>query len=464
MSRRSLLVRARFQARSSREIPGPACQVPSTCALGVVPACLLAPLLALLLVGSPATAGAQYTSASNTSSLEPIPEKESFDEKIEDARWTFGALEVQPWFGLRDASYVTDQDIRGTETRDETDLTATAGAGLRIYARSSPKLIFTAHALPEYVWWQDLDRKSQWNGRYGAGLFGYFNRLRFELSHRSVEEQDFFSTEVQLLTSTEVARTRGAVEVDLSRGITAFVTARTLERSGNREDDPLFGLLDRTEDRWSAGVRIESAAGHWASVAYEDATQDFDPGARDLSTEEEAIIVGFGFDGGQTSATFRLDFRDVEPKGDSLFQPFDDITGRVDVLWQPRKGFGVRVYGNRYFDYSVTTSQTYLLGTRIGARFEIAPRVGSLQIGAATGEDEYGAALGATPRTDDVSELEAQLRLPVGEIFLLSLYAAYIDYDSIIPEFDRDVTRYGLALELGRVIDRLSLGDGSVDW
>lgn len=442
--------------------PGGMASIGSALGLGV----LVAVVHLGSMVAGATSAAAQYTSLSGTSGLEPIPDPESFSEKIDDARWTFGALKIQPWLGLRDASYVSDQSVDGTGEgdEDESDFTATAGAGLRLYARASSKLLFTAHALPEYVWWQAIDRKSGWNGRYGVGVFGFYNRLRFELSHRLVEAQDFFSPELRLLTSTELRRSRAAVELEVSRGIILFATARNQDYSGNGEDNPIFTLLDRTEERFGVGVRIESAQGYWARVAYEESTLEFEEGARNLSNDGRTVGVGLGFAQERLQGSLDLAFDELEPVAGSAFQTFDDITGRFDLLWQPRRSFGLRFFGQRRLDYSVGSAQTYVLGTRTGAQVELRPGQAAFRLGYTVGEDEYGAILGATERNEDVTELEATLIFPVGDLLRVSLRAARLDYESSIPELDRDITRYGVGIELGRIVERLQLGDDSGTW
>ncbi|MCG8461076.1 MAG: porin family protein, partial [Holophagales bacterium] len=390
------------------------------------------------------------------------------DERIDDARWSFGALRVQPWIGVRDVSYVTDQsvgDAVDAEQADENDLTVTAGAGIRAYLRKSPKMLLAAHVLPEYVWWQDNDDKSVLNGRYGAGFFGFWNRLRLEVSFRREEQQGFFSPELQVLTSVATDTARAAVEVDVARGITVYATAGTEDFAGSSDDAEVFTLLDRSSDRIAAGVRFESAQGYWASVEYEDATTDFEPAARDLSNEGTAVTFGLGFDRGQLKGEANVALREVEPAAGSLFRPFDDTTGRVQLRWSPRKRWDFLLFGSQSQGYSIDLSQSTVLSRRVGASITLRPGSSAFVVSAATGEDELTSVLESLPdRVDDVEELQARFLTPIGDLLRLELRATSLQYDSPIPELDREITRYGVSLELGRILERLRLGDDSGIW
>src|SRR5690242_10402067 len=87
-------------------------------------------LVASLLVATAAPALAQYRTAGTGFELFPS-RKDQLTKAADAARWNLGPLRVAPWLGLRDVTYVREQSPTGGSARG--DLTATAGAGLKVY-------------------------------------------------------------------------------------------------------------------------------------------------------------------------------------------------------------------------------------------------------------------------------------------------------------------------------------------
>ncbi len=395
-----------------------------------------------------------------------IPTKETFQTSIDEARWSVGSWRFQPWLGVRDAALVSNQvttSTGGTEEGSDYDFTIAAGAGIRAYLPKS-KLLFTAHALPEYVWWQDDENKRQLNGRYGAALFGYFNRLRFELSGRLIEQQGFFSREVQQLTTTRQLENRAQVEVDLARGISAFAYGTSSSFEGNEDDFAVFRSLDRDDEAVGAGVRLASARGWSAYVSYEENSSDFADIARDLSNDGNKIEVGLGLK--RHRIDFRLDlrFEELEPTATSSLVPYSEAGGAFQLLYLPSDRFEIGAYANRNFGYSVDATYSHYITELQGLRARVSSRRGGFGVFAAVGEDEYVAILGGADRLDDVTEVGAQLDIRVRRLFLVGINVLRRDYDSSDDRFDRDVTSFNLSIQLGELADRLRFGSDNSVW
>lgn len=395
-----------------------------------------------------------------------IPTKENFQTSLDEARWSVGSWRFQPWLGVRDASFVSNQVTGGEDggvEGSEYDFTIAAGAGLRAYLAKS-KLIFTAHALPEYVWWQDDESKRHLNGRYGAALFGHFNRLRFELSGRLTEQQGFFSREVQQLTTTRQVETRAQVEVDLARGIAAFGYATGSSSEGNEDDLALFRSLDRDDQAVGIGLRLASARGWSAYLGYEDNSAEFADQARDLSNDGSKVEVGLGLQRRRFDVGLGLRFEELEPTATSSFAPYSEVGGSFQLLYQPNERLEFGTYATRSFGYSVDAAYSHFITEQQGVRARVSSRRGGFGVFASIGEDEY-VAIGSGPgRLDDVTELGAQLDIRVRRLFLVGLNVLRRDYDSSDDLFDRDVTSFGLSIQLGELADRLRFGSDSAVW
>ncbi|MEM1205313.1 MAG: hypothetical protein AAGN66_18940 [Acidobacteriota bacterium] len=414
---------------------------------------------------------AQYTSSGTISRARQvdIPSRESLEKSLEEARWNLGPLRVQPWIGLRNAAYVDSQSqggLPGEVRPEENDFTVTAGAGIRAYLRTGSKVTWAAQALPEYTWWQDTEEKRGLNGRYGLGVFGHFNRVTLELSHRLEERQDFFSSEVQELTTLERQTSRLQAEVEIRDGFFAYGKGEQTTLRGDGDDRELFTQLDRDTDTYAAGLRFEAARGWSVSLGFEETETEFEVDARSLSNEGSAIVGEIFFDGPRLDALVEVAQRDLEAVEGSTFGDFDDTTGRLDVVWDSGRRTALLGFARRELGYSVQPGFAYFLRGRqgIGVRFG---RAGgsSLLLTAATGEDDFEGVIGDQQiRTDDVEELTASLGLELRQLLQLSVNLIYTEYDSNFDAFDRDVTSVGLSVQLGEVANRLRLGQSDSIW
>ncbi|MEL7061385.1 MAG: hypothetical protein AAGN46_15285, partial [Acidobacteriota bacterium] len=397
--------------------------------------------------------------------LGQMPPRDQLVEAADEARWRAGPLRLEPWLGLEQASFVDNQRVVDEIEDDESDFTATVGAGLRGYVKSGSKVVWAAHALPEYVWWQDADEKRGLAGRYGAGLFGYFNRFQLELSIRSEERQRFFSPEVQVLSRLEERTARGLLELEVVRNLWLYGGAATEETEGDEEDAPIFASLDRETDRWEAGVRLRSPRGLSASLGYGEAETRFDADARTLSNDEEFVRLAVAWREDRWGASVGAEYREIEGIEASNFGSFDDVTGEADVLWRPSERFSAFAFLRRDLNYSVAAGNAFLLSEAVGLGGRLSNDRGALQMRFVRGEDELRTTIDSvTSRIDEFDEIGVGISAPIRRLLTVGLDVYYRDYQSNDPEFDRDVTRIGVSVELGEVIDKLQVGRRGDRW
>jgi len=425
----------------------------------------------LLTAASGGAQSTQYISPGSFGSGEEIPTREYFDLKMEKAPWRAGPLRLSPWFGLRDAQVVDNLVSAGGES----DFTATAGAGLRAYTRTGSKLTWAAHALPHYTWWDDAEGKRQVGGRYGLGVFGDFNRLRFELSGRLSQSQTFFSSELQELTPERRELSRVAATLELSPRLSLYAGYRLTDFENEEDDDVIFSRLDREEEVLAAGVRYSFPGARWGlSLGYEDTTTDFASAARNLSNTGDAITFGVDFTGPRFAARASLAERSLEPEPGSEFGGFDETTGRLDAVWDLSSRSSLLTYAWRGFGFSALGEGSHFTAERYGFNLAVTPGRLNVRLLAELGEDRHEpiAGGGGAERTDDVTGYGVSLSLPMGRLVSLTLNAMRTDYDSNFDELDREVTSYGLGLQLGpqleewvgRFTERLRLGDPGGTW
>ncbi len=423
--------------------------------------------LSALAAGTPL--GAQYTAPGTPILARHSPSKAEFQEKVEQIRWKVGPLVLNPWLGLLDASIVSDLNERG-EIGEE-DFTLTVGAGLRGYLPAGSKALLAAHGLPEYVWWQNDKTKRRVNGRYGLGLFVFFNRLTLELSQRRIERQRFFSSEIQALTTSRDDIATFSLELKIAPKLSLLGIAMSRDHQNQAEEDTAFSALDRTEDSGLIGVRYENPRGWTAELGHMYLSSDFADGARNLSNSGTSELASIGLD--RPRIGFRLDlaFNAREADQGSELGRFDQTTGSFSVLWKPSRRIGILSYVRRTQIYSTDDRFSHFLEERQGARFNFdRDRVG-WGLFAEFGEDDFAAtSIGVPDRIDDVTAYGAEL-----EIVLLKMKvgvrAIRTDYDTDFDGLDRAVIRIELGVELdavskftSRLIDKLSLGSAGTDW
>jgi len=421
---------------------------------------LVTTVVTALVMLTATVSGAQYISPGLAETTNTIPSEELFDNHINNAKWNVGSVRLSPWIGLRDASLVSTQNETGGT---EDDFTLTVGAGLRAYLPTG-KFMWSAHALPEYVWWEDDDNKRGLNGRYGLGLFGYFNRLRLEVSQRRDERQGFFSPEIQELTTERIDASRVSVEVDVARNIEVFGVAELRSYESQEDESPIFPLLDRDEDVFTLGVRYRSPRGWTAGLGFEDRSTDFGANARNLSNSGTSELVELGWNGAQLSLRLAVAFRDLEADDGSAFGVFDTTTGSFEALWTASSRGDLLAYSRRYQTYSIDPRNAFSIAERQGARFNYGYDKFNVGFLAEIGEDEFRSLNAAVERIDDVIAFGADVRFSLGDLLGLSLSVLYSDYDSNLPGFDRDVTNFGFAIQLGSLVDKLKLGLAGGDW
>lgn len=403
--------------------------------------------------------GAQYNPPGSSVAGREVTDEEELRTRLEDASWHLGVLRLQPWIGIRDASFVTSSED------DETDVTASAGAGLRAYLKTGPKVIWAAHGLPEYVWWQDDESKRRVNGRYGVGLFAFFNRLDFELSARRDETQGFFSSEIQELTTTRHDLARFGFELELGKRLFVFATHTLSDRENQEDESSLFALLDRRVETSRGGLRYRSPAGLSIGAGVEESEADFDPATRNLSHTGEAAFLEAGYEGRRFGTAFALEARKLEGREGSDFTDLDTTTGYLETSWRLHRAFDLLVYGRRQIGYSLEAGFANVVAGRSGARLDVEWRDATLYLAAEVGRDDYERLGPDTPaRSDDVLAFGLGLTFVVRRSFTLSTALVHTDYDSNLSGFDRDVTAWTASVQLSGLRDKLSLGDGDRIW
>ncbi len=390
---------------------------------------------------------------------EPI--EQQLEAAMEQAAWRYGRWFADPWVGVRNIAH---QDNLGSSAGEEpfSDLTVTVGAGLRAYRPIGGDLTLALHALPEYVWWQDLTERRRFNGRYGAGLFGNFGRIGLELSGQLLEDSQLFSREVEEQVNTSEELSRLALEVDLGRGAALFAEAEVRMWSFESEEGqqlPAVSLLDREETLTRAGLRYSftdavtiGAGAQSYETRFDDAGAGTDP-----SNSGSGPFVSLSVDRERLFLAADLAQLDLTADRGTAFAAFDETTGRAVATFRMRAPVEVELFGDRNLVYSINPDYAYFLDSRagVGLRVSLNSRVGFRGF-VEEGTNEYQLLpSGGQERTDDVAASGVSLSFRLGRT-QLAIGSSVSEYTSNIPDFSREVRRFTTSLTLA--------GGGSSPW
>lgn len=411
---------------------------------------------------------AQYTQPGTVSRGGPDVTREGFERALEEAPWHAGPIRVDPWIGLRNVSWSANPlaAAEGTDG-EEGDLSISAGAGLRAHLPTGHSLFWTAHALPEYLWWADQDERNRLNGRYGAGVFGFFNRLTLELSGRRQEQLGVVSAELpqEVNNRGDVFRLAGEVRLGFATSLFADLSETRIRNVLEEEEARITGgqlqALDRDERRLRGGLRYRPRE-RWTLGLGMEWTETESVGTdRDLSSSGTAPVAELLYDGPKFWASAGVELRSLEAEEGSEFRDTDTETYSVQLGVDGNR-LSPAVYTRRTLSLAVSEEFSHFTTEVVGASV-------GLQLGHRTqvrafgelGESDFAARddVAAPDRVDDVTSYGAELTFRVGRGLAARLGGYRTDFDSNVPGEDRvlEVFTTGLTFSLGGV----GVGSGS---
>jgi hypothetical protein len=383
----------------------------------------LAALVALL--ASLAPAAAQLTPAGTGAEIEASRQRQ-LEQALEEARWHLGPWRVAPWIGIHDVRLVRGEQTSSedeTAGKDDSDLTATVGAGFRAYRPFRSEAMLAVHALPQYSWWQEDSDRNSVIGRYGVGFFGFFNRLQTEVSARRNEDLGFLSADRLVLQPIRSDSALASAQLRLA-GSTALFGSTTLDRTRVLDTDAELAkdaspLLDRDRQEARVGLRylLRSDRGYVGAGALTEQT-DFVDAELERSIEGTSWYAEAALRGNNMDITLEYDQRELEAQEGGEFPGFSGSTGEAVLALHPGHRLRYQLYGRRGLGYSAAAVERYVEEQRVGAGVQMGLGRGELAVFYEQGEDRY---FGETDLTEDVTGYGATLGFRVGRFLVLSV-------------------------------------------
>ncbi|MCB1058019.1 MAG: hypothetical protein KDD11_21165 [Acidobacteria bacterium] len=385
-----------------------------------------------------------------------LPRREAIAKGVAEARWQLGGLRLDPWLSLSNLSYVNDV-FSGSGGPAVSDFTASVGAGLRAYLPVGQNTTLGAYALPEYVWWRDQKDRRQVIGRYGAGVFSYFNRLTVEITGSSNEQQRVASPEFNQLAVSKLDQVEGLVELRAVHSL--WLTAAL--RDGSRSYDvkgldeqraPAFNRLDRDEQVARFGARV-TLAGSWkVGAGIESSTTEFKDPTFARSNSGDYPYLTVDVDTGRHRLAVEAVAQQLDPEPGSEFVPFDELTGTFVYELEIGPRLTASVYASRLLSYSLLDDYAYTYGKSTGVSLDWEPsRRTRFSVSAEQGEERYTLAPSSTAaeRLDDVTGSSFQAQFRLHPKVALSLGFTRSKYDSNLDRFDRSFDQVTTSISLG---------------
>ncbi len=419
-------------------------------------AALLAPLL------TAAPAAAQYAVYTVPGSLAEQREvaRDAVLQEIQDARWSFGPLKVDPRLSIGDLSY--QSNVYSTaEDEAVSDLRAKAAAGLRAWLHLGPKTVLSGFAAADYSWWRDQEELRSLGESLGLQLFGLFNRLQFQIDAGQVEEQRNLNSEAEVPVDIRSDRLELSFDIDLygpwlifgaiGRGETRYFGDAVSQRLPTLD----LAALDSTTEQLSAGVRYSFGDRLAVSLGAELTESDFDndPGGR--SNKSSGPLVRIDYQGNRLSVDLDGVRRDIDFSGGA--DERRQTTGLVQVGWRFSERLRASVYGSAQLDYSALDSASVFERRLSGVSLQrvFGPRL-QVRVFYETGEDEFaGVADDQVTRIDDYESFGLRSELQLTPRVTIEIGAFDTQRDSSDAEFDRSQQT---------VLSQVRLGGNLLPW
>jgi len=411
-----------------------------------------APLAVLILLLAPTVVAqtSQYTAPGGGGAGDSPPDREQIEREMEEARWRLGPFRVAPWLALRGLTYEDDVFVQNEEGDAEatSDVHGSVGAGLSVYLPVGEDVFWVVQALPEYLFWVDLDERNQLIGRYGAGLYADLNRLRIGLDGQLAEQQGTVTSESAQQVLSERTSVHAVAELEVTAAFSVAVDAAQSEHTHGLADGSTvsagfdYSNLDREEQVLAAELRYHPSEKVELALGAEATETDFDAGARDLSSTGTSPYLRLHLDGNRLLFDAQVVRRELEPEPGSVLVPVDQTEGSARLELEVSHRFELSLYGSLSTAYAISSGFTQFDQERLGVGVGL-PLSDRLTLSAfyETGSDDYEPLPAAPLRADDVTSWGASASFAIGEWLTYRAGVTEVDYDSNLDTFDRDYLR-----------------------
>jgi hypothetical protein len=306
-----------------------------------------------------------------------IPPREEMEHDLSTARWKLGPVRILPKIQIREAGYDSNVTSAADDEEKIADWTATVAAGARFILPAGSKLYFRADALPEYTWYLDLEQRRRFGGRYGGGIFAFFNRLGIELSGTTADTVGYLNSESLAQVAEDADGVKAKLEIEFVRNLSFWAAGEVQQRAYEPLDDLPIDVedprrLDRDARAVRGGLRYGLRRDLQISVGVEGTRTEFDNQPLISDNESRAWLLGVRYDRPRFYVNAIGGQREGEPYGGSAFPEYSEFTGSGYVSYKPARPLELRLYARRGVIPSVDPDSIYFVESRAGLGASVA--------------------------------------------------------------------------------------------
>jgi hypothetical protein len=348
------------------------------------------------------------TSAAAAQTIDQVPRArtvttaESVEADIAAARVVFGPLRLFPMVVIDNAGYDSNVFSAPEGQPRVGDWTVTAGAGGRAVVPMGSKLFLRVTAVPQYIWYAELQDRRTWGGTFGAEFLALGNRLSFGAEGSYDRGQVILNSESQLLVLETHAAGTGKLEVDLTRAL-SFVASAAIDdyRYPDTIDPEQLASFERTDTAGLAGLRMRVTSSYEMTAGVQGTRSDFVQDPQFRNNETYAIFGAVHLDRPRFYVNLSGGYRKGQGFDNSLFRRYATAVGAGFISWRPLGFLELQVFGHRRPIYSRSAFDQLYVESRYGGGLaaHIGPRV-TLNGFAETGTNSYPFRV-STLRVDD---------------------------------------------------------------
>ncbi len=380
--------------------------------------------------------------------------KHRLTDAYDEARLRLGPLRLQPWASVSDLGYTNDISGAVGDGERRPDGHVTFGLGAKLFMRAGKKSYMSAYLLPQYHWWAKTRSLRNLAGRYGAGLFGFYNRLTLTatLTRRTVEG----IRTPEILRPALYRMDQGRFSADL-RITDPFLLVLDFSGMSVRDDEgsaaSSLRQLDRDETTFAAGFRYE-VTGHLSLAAMAVRSRSrFSKGSCSCDNSGTFPRIEAVYASGPFRIQVEASLRDLRPDLDSLLPVYRHPTWLFAGYLDRGTRMSYSLYTKRDLLYAAGGEPAFLEHDLVGGavRLRLGHRAHA-RIYLEGGADHY---LGGVSRKGGISRkdqsvafgLDASLTLRRSTALVARL--GTIRYRSNLRGFDRNVSVVSLGVSFG---------------
>jgi hypothetical protein len=299
-----------------------------------------------------------------------ITTAERVEADMNSARLHLGPLRIIPMIVVDNAGY--DNNVFSAPEGEPKvgDWTATAGGGGRVILPMGSKFFLRAVAIPQYIWYAQLENRRTWGGDFSGSFLALGNRLSFEATGGLHRGLSLLNSETQVLVLSTEDDALGRFEVGLTRTL-SLVASADLSRYRYGQEEIGVTSLDRTDTGALAGLRLQLSPSLTVSAGAQGTRSEFveEPEVRD--NETYAFLGGVHFNGPRFYVNLAGGYRKGQPFNNSLFESYATTVGSYFVAWKAAGPFELQAFGHRRPVYSRVSFNQLFIESRYGGALVI---------------------------------------------------------------------------------------------